>query len=74
MIKPYLKSSVPSQLHAVLHVRLWLGIPVVPFFPFPLGVSWLRLSIMKKGTAIIMGLLGNLDGHQPPDVSRAWTI
>ena len=39
-----------------------LGTPVVPFFPFYLGVSLLKLNSRKKGTLIIMGLLGNLVG------------
>ena len=37
-----------------------LGTPEVPFFPFQFGVSLLKLNIRKKGTLIIMGLLGNL--------------
>ena len=37
-----------------------LGTPVVPFCPFYLGVSLLKLNSRKKGTLIIKGLLGNL--------------
>ena len=37
-----------------------LGTPVVPFSPFYLGVSLLKLNSRKKGTLIIMRLLGNL--------------
>ena len=38
-----------------------LGNPVVPFYPFYLGVSLLKLNSRKKGTLIIKGLLGNLE-------------
>ena len=37
-----------------------LGTPVVPFFPFYLGVSLLKLNSRKKDALIIKGLLGNL--------------
>ena len=37
-----------------------LGTPVVPFSPFYLRVSALKLNIWKKGTLLIKGLLGNL--------------
>ena len=37
-----------------------LGTPVVPLFPFYLGVSLGELNIRKKGTLIIQGSLGNL--------------
>ena len=40
-----------------------LGTPVVPFCPFYLGVSTLKLSIRKKGALSIMGLPGNLDNE-----------
>ena len=40
--------------------RSFLGTPVVPFYPFCLGVSLLKQSSRKKGTLIIWGLLGNL--------------
>ena len=43
----------------LLHKQL--GTPVVPFFPFYFGVSLLKLNSRKKGTLIIMRLLGNLD-------------
>ena len=39
----------------------WARFLVVPFCPFWFGVSLLRLSIRKKGTLIIKGLLRNLD-------------
>ena len=39
------------------------GTPVVPFCPFHLGVSLLKLNSRKKGTLIINGLLGNLVSH-----------
>ena len=32
----------------------------MPFLPFDLGVSFLKLNIKKKGTLVIEGLLGNL--------------
>ena len=41
-------------------VAVELGTTVVPFCPFYLGVSLLKLNIGKKGTLIINGLLGNL--------------
>ena len=37
-----------------------LGTPVVPFYTFYFGVSLLKLNSRKKGTLIVMGLLGNL--------------
>ena len=42
------------------YVVVQLGTPVVPFYPFCLGVSLLKLKSRKKGTLIIRGLLGNL--------------
>ena len=45
-------SSVSSQS---------LGTPVVGFYPFYFGVSLLKLNSRKKGTLVIMGLLGNLE-------------
>ena len=39
----------------------YLGSSVVPFCPFHLGVSLLKPNIMKNGTLMIKGLLGNLD-------------
>ena len=36
------------------------GTPAVPFYPFCLGVSLLKLNSRKKGTLMIRGLLGNL--------------
>ena len=41
---------------------LGLGTPVVPFYPSYFGVSLLKLNIRKRGSPIIMGLLGNLGG------------
>ena len=39
----------------------FLGTPLVPFFPFYIGVFLLKLNSRKKGTLIIIkGLLGNL--------------
>ena len=37
-----------------------LGTPVVPFYPFCLGVSLLKQNSRKKGTFITWGLPGNL--------------
>ena len=37
-----------------------LGTPVVPFCPFYIGVSLLKLNSRKKGALITQGLLGNL--------------
>ena len=37
-----------------------LGSPVVPFYPFCLGVPLLKPNSRKKGTLIIKGVLGNL--------------
>ena len=36
-----------------------LGNSVVPFFPFDLRDSVLKLNIRRKGTLIVKGLLGN---------------
>ena len=44
----------------IYNVIQMLGTPVVPFRPFYLGVSLLKLNSRKKGTLIINGLLGNL--------------
>ena len=42
-------------------VRVYnLGTPVVPFCPFYLGVSLLKLNTRKKGTLIFKWLLGKL--------------
>ena len=38
----------------------FLGTPVVPFCPFYLGFSLLKLNSGKKGTLVLKGLLGNL--------------
>ena len=38
----------------------FLGTQVVPFFPFYVRVSLLKLNVRKNGTLIIQGLLGNL--------------
>ena len=40
-----------------------LGTPVVPYSPFHVGVSLLKLNSRKKGTLIIKGLLLNLGGE-----------
>ena len=40
----------------------WLGTPVVPFCHLYSGVSFLKLNSREKGTLIIHGLVGNLDG------------
>ena len=40
-------------------VAMQLGTPAVPFCPFYLGVSLLKLNSRKKGTLFIKGLLGN---------------
>ena len=42
-----------------------LGTPVVPFFPFYLGVSFVKLNRRKTGTLSIKGLLGNLANSSP---------
>ena len=47
--------ALPATFHAC-PVQL-LGTPVVPFCPFYLGVSLLKLNSRKKGTLIINGLL-----------------
>ena len=39
-------------------VMIFLGSPVVHFFPFYIGVSLLKLNSRKKGTLMINGLLG----------------
>ena len=54
-------------------VHINLGTPVVPLFPFYFGASLLKLSSWKKGTLIIMGLLGNLvtAGRIPGPQQRA---
>ena len=55
--------------HHMLQIKLcshqsftqdFLDTPVVPFYPFYLGVSLLKQNSRKKGTLIIQGLLGNL--------------
>ena len=48
-----------------VYVPRLLGTPIVPFYPFYLGVSVLKLNTGKKGTLIIMGLLGSLDWYTP---------
>ena len=39
---------------------VFLGSPVVPFYPFSFWVPLLKPNSRKKGTLIIKGLLGNL--------------
>ena len=41
-------------------VMIFLGTPVVPFFPLYFGVSLLKLNSGKKGSLIISGILENL--------------
>ena len=41
---------------------MWLGAPVIPFYPFSFWVPLLKPNSRKKGTLIIKGLLGNLGG------------
>ena len=43
-----------------LQDSLFLGAPVVPFYPFSFWVPLLKPNSRKKGTLIIKGLLGNL--------------
>ena len=50
---PDFEKALPSNL-------LYLGTPVVPFYPFYFGVSLLKQNSRKKGTLITKGLLGNL--------------
>ena len=54
-------SSVGARVKAPKpYSPLLLGTTVVPFFPFCLGVSLLKLNSRKKDTLSIKGLLGNL--------------
>ena len=58
---PYIMRRMPDPyLHKAVVGLASLSTPVVPFFPFCLGVSLLKLNGRKKGTIIIKGLLGNL--------------
>ena len=46
-----------------------LGTPVVPFYPFCLGVSLFKQNSRKKGSLNIYGLLGNLETLTPKPFS-----
>ena len=49
---------------------MFLGTPVVPFFPFYMRVSLLKLNIRKRRTLIIKVSLGDL-GLERMEVIRA---
>ena len=48
--------------HLLSPQGLQVGSPVVPFCPFSFWVPLFTPSSRNKGTLIIRGLLGNLDG------------
>ena len=61
--KGFGQEPVKSTLEGALIATLQgLGSAVIPFCPFYLGVSLLKPNIRRRGTPIIKGLLGNLEG------------
>ena len=59
MLGVFFTSGEELQLMSGQPVAMQLGTSVVPFCPFYLGVSLLKLNSRKKGTLVIKGLLGN---------------
>ena len=53
--------SLNYTMHGAVRCPGRLGTPVVPFVPFYMGVSLVKLNTRKKGILIIKGLLGNLE-------------
>ena len=60
-LRTVLEGLCKTQICRMLALLFFqLGTPVVPFSPFYLGVSLLKLNSRKQGTLMIMRLLGNL--------------